>query len=253
MNGREKTIAEALGLYKGAREVTAVIGSGGKTTLLWTLAGTFRGERTLVGTSVKIWRPEKALFDRFAGPREAAALREPKPGITLAGRELAEKGKIGSLPLELLGELFARFDKSFIEADGSHGLPFKGWAEYEPVVPRFVTLTVAVMPVPPAGSAATADWAHRLPLFCGIAGAKAGEALLPAHLAAAVAHPKGLLRRARGRTALFFNQVETPEAESLARKILFLLPAACRERLWAVLAGSARHNRGLVLWRNRDL
>ncbi len=233
-----------------AGEVVALIGSGGKTTLLWLLAEAFREQRILVGATTKIWQPQAGQYDAFLPPEDAGALQEASPGITLAGVFLEREGKVGALPPELCAHLFPRFDKSFLEADGSRGLPFKGWARHEPVVPKVADMTVAVLPVPPAGCTATEDCVHRLSLFLAISGAREGEVLHPRHLASAIAHPKGLLAKARGRIALVFNQVESPEAEATARNIFDLLPASCRKRLWAAVVCSARHNRGYILWQN---
>lgn len=233
----------------GPRRVVAATGSGGKTTLLWRLAQSFRQERVLVSTSVKMWQPEDSQYDLQIGPEEARLLASAEPGITFAGTIMGNEGKIGALPPEVLERLFPLFDKSFIEADGSRRRPYKGWAEHEPVLPDDVDLTVAVIPAPAPGRTATDVFVHRLPLFLAISGAKAGEVIRPEHLAAVIAHPQGLLARTRGRAALFINQVENPEAEQAARAILALLPAGCLARLSCVLSGSARLNRGKILWR----
>ncbi len=242
------TIAELLELRKGgAKPVTAFIGSGGKTSLLFLLAQRFREERVLVGTSVKLGRPDPESIDRFFLPEDASRLHGAEPGITLVGRVLEAEHKISAPPLELFGRLASLFDFCLIEADGSRRLPYKGWAHYEPVVPDCVGMTVAVMPVPPPDCLITEECVHRLPLFCEITGARPGDILRPEHLAAAVSHPRGLLAKARGRTALVFNQVESREAADTAREILSLLPPSCRVNLWRVFAASAHRDRGAVL------
>ena len=58
-----KHMAELLGIQK--REKLTIIGSGGKTTLLWNLAGHYRKEAVLVGTTTKIFMPEAGFYHRF--------------------------------------------------------------------------------------------------------------------------------------------------------------------------------------------
>lgn len=225
----------------------AVIGSGGKTTLLWLLAHHFRHERVLVSTTVKMWPPEPGQYDSFPDTETFAKVVASQRGITFAGAPLPKLGKIGALPLEILEARLSHFDKTFIEADGSRGLPYKGWAEHEPVVPEWVDMTVAVLPVPRPDWRVSGDNIHRLPTFCAISGAKAGELLRPEHLAAVIAHPEGLLAKARGRIALFFNQAENEADRAMARHIAGLLPKACRDRIWKIGVGSARKNAGIAI------
>lgn len=226
----------------------AVLGSGGKTTLLWQLARHFRQERVLVSTTVKMWSPEPGQYDFFPEATSFAGEAKARPGITFAGTVLPDLGKVGALPPEALGKRLSHFDKIFIEADGSRGLPYKGWAEHEPVVPEWIDLTLAVMPIPRPEWVVTESFIHRLPLFCAISGARPGEPLRLEHLAAAIAHPAGLLAKARGRIVLFFNQAESGKARKLARHIASLLPEHCRDRLWKIVAGSARQNVGTVIY-----
>lgn len=227
--------------------VVTIIGSGGKTTLLWTLAQSFRHEKVLACTTVKMICPEKSRYDHLLEVELPVPPLEPAAGITFAGKHINEKGKTGSFSLEFLGHLFPVFDKAFIEGDGSRNLPFKGWAAHEPVVPDSTGLTVAVMPVPPEGARVTDEFVHRIPIFCGLTGAEPGDEITLEHLAACISHPEGPLRSARGRVALFFNQAEEPEKLEKAGRIMKLLTPECRERFWMILAGSARRNTGLRL------
>lgn len=230
----------------------AVVGSGGKTTLVWALARHFRHERVLVSTTVKMWMPKAADHDVFLDEQAFAALRDARCGISFAGKLLSEsseagQGKIGALAPELLDRRRALFDYSFIEADGSRMRPFKGWAEYEPVVPEYTHMTIAVVPVIPPGFRVSEETVHRLPLFCAISGASSGQELGPKHLASAIAHPQGLLAKAKGRIVLFFNQAENETGREMAAQTAQLLPASCRERIDLCVTGSALHGQALAL------
>jgi probable selenium-dependent hydroxylase accessory protein YqeC len=236
--------------------VITVIGSGGKTSLVWALARHFaeqKGRRVLVTTTTKMGAPDFAsgLFSHFVnGP---ALTGERAPGVTFAG--CCAEGSKKTTPPVALSALIQGFDDVLIEGDGSKMLPLKGWADYEPVVIPETTVTVGIIPVWPLGMPATESVIHRLPLFCGLTGATAGEALSTAHLAAAIsgvrpyeresAAKRGLFAAARGKRVLFFNQVEDENAMEQAREIAGLLPAA--DRLDAVIAGSIKQNRVTIL------
>lgn len=226
-------------------EVVSLIGSGGKTALLWLLAESLRTRKVLVSTTVKMRPPQPGQADRIIGCPTTAGLSS-RPGVTFLGIPCGN-GKAASPPLPLLDKLFPLFDVSLLESDGANERHYKGWAAHEPVVPDAVTCTIAVMPVPAPGWTADEHLVHRLPLFCKVTGACAGDVLRPEHLAGAVTHPDGLLGKARGRIILFFNQAERPCGEEFARETLSFIPASCRKRLALVIAGSAHGNRGVLL------
>lgn len=226
----------------------AVIGSGGKTTLLWLLARTFKAERVLVSTSTKMWQSCSPACDALLEEEAFANLARAPTGVTVAANVLGESGKMGPLSEERLASGRRLFDYAFIEADGSRNLPYKGWAGYEPVVPSYADMTVAVMPVPLPGCRVTERTVHRLPLFCAISGASPGDALLPEHLASAVAHPQGLLSKARGRVALFFNQAEGEGSRAFVEAVIRLLPDDRKRRTAIIAAGSAMRDTGYALY-----
>ena len=122
-------LAELLGIRLG---VTAVIGGGGKTTLLRALgAGLAPLHRVLLCTTTKMYPvPGLPLARDFA---ELDRLRAACP-LVCGGRELPGTGKLG--PLEIpLAALEERFDYVLVEADGAAGRPAKAHAPHEPVIP----------------------------------------------------------------------------------------------------------------------
>ena len=47
------------------KEIVSIVGSGGKTSLMWALAKTYRKEAVLVSTTTKIGFPQRQLYDYF--------------------------------------------------------------------------------------------------------------------------------------------------------------------------------------------
>ncbi|MDR3335552.1 MAG: putative selenium-dependent hydroxylase accessory protein YqeC [Treponema sp.] len=235
------------------RPVITVIGSGGKTSLIWYLARKRDRLCTLVTTTTKMGVPPPGAkrYDHFL-KYEADASQVPAPGVTLAVD--TSGGKLVALPPEALEAMVRQYDYVLIEGDGSRQLPLKAWAAYEPVVPDYTTLTVGILPLWPVGMAVSQTIIHRLPLFSALTGLGEGEvlslgALVPVLTGGNSALGKGLFSAAQGKRVLFFNQTEDEKTLDQARELLSLLPRSFLETLSMVIAGSVRQERAVLLWR----
>jgi probable selenium-dependent hydroxylase accessory protein YqeC len=264
---------------KAGPTVVTFIGSGGKTSLIWLLARSLaqggssqlretdlngetiraspsmRAEETkgqavrrkvLVTPAAKMYIPGgEGFFDRYCNGIPAG----PAAGVSLAGRFNEKSGKLESLPLEALEGIIGDYDVVLIEGDGSRELPLKGWAEYEPVVPRFTCITAGLIPIKPLGMPVTEKIIHRLPQFCALTGAKQGDILAPEHLAAVIEGPaepgsgiRSLFSAARGRKLLFFNQAENAEELDQCFEVVRLLTPEFRLAVCKITAGSVKKN-----------
>lgn len=116
-------IAEALNITHG---VTAIIGSGGKTTLLLRLAEELRAQGSvIVTTTTHIYPPKNIpIVERV----------ERVDGCVCVG-VACENGKLKAPP-QSIEELSALADFVLVEADGSKHLPLKAHLPHEPVVPQ---------------------------------------------------------------------------------------------------------------------
>jgi probable selenium-dependent hydroxylase accessory protein YqeC len=129
-------LCEALDIQKG---VTAVIGSGGKTTLLHVLADELPG-RIVLCTTTRMFPSDtyKTLYDPTPD-----RIRNDWARVVCVGAP-AENGKIGPGSLSP-GELADIADYVLVEADGAKGLPLKAHAGYEPVIPPEAAQTICVV------------------------------------------------------------------------------------------------------------
>ena len=196
---------EMLGLVPG--DVAAIIGSGGKTTLLLQLARENCDRQVLVSTTTKMRRAE---VERLAA-MEGDGRTQFAPTV-LHGDYAGEKITAPSMARLMVASADAAL--TLLECDGSKGRPFKGWADYEPVVPDFVTVTIGVMPLWALGLPVGETYVHRVEQFCRISGAVPGKAVTRRHIEAVAQHPAGLFRRAVGRRVLFLSG-DTPEVIKL--------------------------------------
>lgn len=162
--------------------ITAIIGSGGKSTLLKTLGLELMraGGRVLLCTTTHMfpvagvpWDGSSRRLD--AAPWKPGALHAPgctceacsglaRGSICQAGVLDPEAGKL-SAPAEPLNELAQRFSYVLAEADGSKRLPLKAHAAWEPVIPSGTANTVWVVGASGLGKPIN-EAVHRPELFC---------------------------------------------------------------------------------------
>ena len=199
-------LAELLDIRPG---VTAVIGGGGKTTLLRTLGEELsRAHTVLLCTTTKI-RP----FPDLPCARTAAELdrlrREHR--LLCAGTEVPGTGKL-TAPETPMAALAERFDYVLVEADGAAGYPLKAHAPWEPVVPSEAGQTICVVGASGFGRP-IAEAAHRPERYAALANVPVTAEVTP-ETEAAVLAAEGL------HTKIYVNQVETlwdlADAKSLA-------------------------------------
>ena len=146
--------------------VTAVIGSGGKTTLLRILAEELSG--TVILTTSTHILPFAGIpmlvTDDIEQVRRALALHR----VICMGTPAAE-GKLTApaLPFSVLADAA---DYVIVEADGSKRLPLKAHALHEPVIPENTRKTVCVVGASGFGKPVE-QTVHRPELFCARTGA----------------------------------------------------------------------------------
>ena len=213
------TFSEALHLRPG---VTAIIGGGGKTTLLRRLGEELSQNGTvLLCTTTKIY-PFPDL--PCAHSREELAVLRNTGRLLSAGTPLEESGKLTAPPFPM-AELAAQFDYVLVEADGSAGRPLKAHAPHEPVIPPEANQTILVVGASGFGRPIL-EAAHRPALYARLAGAGEADAATPQRAA------KVLLAEAL-HTRVFCNQAEAAPQMAAARTLGRLLDCP-------VAAGSAR-------------
>ena len=158
--------------------IQAVVGSGGKTTLIHRLASEARarGEKVLVTTTTHMKIEPDTLLTGEAGPI-LQALEEH--GYAMAGVQEGEK--IRALPPQVYQEVCAAADLVLVEADGSRGLPLKFPGEQEPVIPDNADEILVVCGLAGLGRPAR-EVCHRLDRVTACLGITEDTAITPAHV-----------------------------------------------------------------------
>ena len=200
---------EIASFLKVGRGVTAIVGAGGKTTLLYTLAEELRaGGRVLLATSTHIRRPE-----RYAAVTEPSedAIRDAlsRYGAVCAGTP-AEDGKL-TAPGLAFSALAALADYVLVEADGAHCLPLKAHAPHEPVIPENAGRVILVAGMDGVGRPIR-ETCHRPAIYAALAGAEPDDAVTP-EMAARVIAAEGF------GDAVYLNKTDLPGAADAAERM----------------------------------
>ncbi len=241
----------ALGL--GPRELVAVVGGGGKSTLLAALSRELvaEGRTVLVATTTKVlW--EQALSvgelilteERGWLERLRAALeldRRAFLGGTGAGR------KVEGIEPGLAGELFSSGEADYllVEADGAACRPLKSPEEHEPVIPEAATLVAAMAGVDALGRHMGPDLVFRMDRFAAVTGLRPGDPVTPECLAAAFVHPRGLFKGAPAgaKKTAFLNRLDLSSDEGPGRETAQRILAESRPGEISVVLGSLLQGR----------
>jgi probable selenium-dependent hydroxylase accessory protein YqeC len=215
-------ILDYLDISEGS--VAAVVGCGGKTSLIELVASRLKGTKVLISPTTKMFPVEV-------------------DGADCLGVFNGESGKLEAFPRQVLKDMVPRYGVTLLEADGSKGLPAKGWLESEPVVPRYCTHTVGVVTLKAIGNPAAPHIVHRLPEFLRLTGLREGEPVTAEALAAMVCAPGGMFKNSAGRRYLVVNQVEGETAAQAALCFLRRIKEQCLGRFERYIYGSAHQDR----------
>lgn len=218
-------------LLKIEKGVTAIIGSGGKTTLLRTLSGELPG-RVLLCTSTHF--QGYADLPTVTDPTESS-LREAlwKHPIVCAARR-SPTGKLVDcgLPYETLADLA---DFVLVEADGSRQRPLKAHALHEPVIPPCTRQVICVVGLSGLHRPVS-EVVHRPELFCSLASCTEADEATPERVS------RALVQEHLADT-FYLNQAESGSALQDAKIIASYL----KPHGFSVVAGSQREKSYCVL------
>lgn len=185
--------------------ITAIIGSGGKTTLIMALARALSKRGTvIITTSTKILPPDGLPI--LSGADDILRQRAHTPLLCVAGEHPSGKLTAPACSFSRLAELA---DYVLVEADGSKGLPLKAHAQQEPVIP---TGAQVICVVGADGFYKTlTEVCHRPEMFAELAGISLHSLVTPED-AANVIRKEGFAQK------VLINKVETPADWEAARR-----------------------------------
>ena len=158
--------------------IIAVVGSGGKTTLIKKMAASYRskGKTVLVTTTTHMFTEDETLLTDDAD-QIIRALKET--GYAMAG--IPEGMKIRALSPGTFEKVCTFADVVLVEADGSKQLPLKFPNETEPVIPENTDEILVVCGLNAIGQRAK-DVCHRPELVKACLGIEDDTVITPVHI-----------------------------------------------------------------------
>ncbi|MFT8315333.1 MAG: selenium cofactor biosynthesis protein YqeC [Clostridium sp.] len=216
------SLKSLLKLRKG--DVISIVGAGGKTTLMFSLAEELgKGNKVLVTTTTKIYVPKEQQYNYIANSENKLHYYNHmnNNGIYVYGKGINHhENKLIGLDCELLQKQLPYFDYILIEADGSKKKSIKGWKDNEPVISDMTNKTIGVFSIENIGKEVNENNIHRLEQFMNITASSKGDIINIDHIIKLIFHPKGLFKDAVGEKILFINKVENKNDIVLTKELV---------------------------------
>ena len=234
------------------KEHVALVGGGGKTSLLFELARVLwrAGKRVLLTTTTKLWHrqalqsPALILTDSDTSWRMKLGEALHVHGNVMLAGSLLDSAKVQGIDPTLADDLYfnAPVDYVLVEADGSAGHSVKAHAAHEPAVPASATMVVALLGLDALNQPVGPEIVFRLKAFKQITGAASGQPLTSTVLARLFSHPAGLFKEAsdHARRIVFLNKLDTLANENEARELSELILTSTPRPIDRVVIGSVR-------------
>lgn len=191
----------ALRELRDGHQLVTFSGAGGKSSAIHRIAHDLRdiGKRVLITTTTKIMRPVSGTYDLLHLGSRLIELHIPRsPFVVVAASAVDQDGKMSGYEASYLDRVFEAqlFDVILAEADGARSKPIKAPAEYEPVIPKAVTVAIGVTGCDSFNVKANDKIVHRLELFRALTGIETDGMIDGVVLAKLVNKPKGLFKNA---------------------------------------------------------
>jgi len=226
------TLVQALGLVD--TRLVALVGAGGKTSLMFALTREFvdTGESVLLTTTTRLAADEAAgpwpeIVATAATDVIDAALRPAGAILVHAGVDATAGKALGLDPYtvdRVAGS--GAFNRIVVEADGTARRPLKVPAVHEPVIPETADAVVAVAGMSAVGRSC-GESVFRIEMWSRLTGLAKGDIVTAESVSHAANHPEGLAKGApsAARRVLLLNQADTPDRIAAGHDIAHRLAA----------------------------
>ena len=186
------------------RPLITIVGAGGKTTTMYSLADELAGtgKRVVTTTTTNIYLPKQGETEMLiVSPdlprllKSVAAAWKQYRRVTVAAAPIAS-GKLAGLQSDQPYELLAKggADAVIVEADGARHMMIKSPAEHEPVIPVHTNLALLLMSAEALNQPLNTAIAHRPEQIARVTGLNLGDMLTPAAVARLVTSEQGALK-----------------------------------------------------------
>ncbi len=218
----------------------AIVGAGGKTTTLYTLARELaeQGKRVVTTTTTNIYVPEgnetETLIIAKDTPTMVRMVNEAWGSyrrVTVGGAIL-RNGKVGGVQREQPSALLrdGGTEAVIVEADGARHRIIKAPAEHEPAVPLETNVALVVMSAEAIGQPLSEEVAHRPERIAKVLGMQKGDVLTAERVARLLTSVEGGMKGIpeRARMYVLITHV-TDERKEMAREVARLAESYRRD------------------------
>jgi probable selenium-dependent hydroxylase accessory protein YqeC len=182
--------------------VIAIVGAGGKTSLMYALAREFltQNETVISTTSAKIAPPTPNQSPKLLLLEDDPDLRElPEQlarfrHVTVGRAVIPPHGKLDGIPELTIGRCLDVADRVIVEADGAARRSIKAPEDWEPVIPSFANLVIPVVGLDCVGKPASEHRVFRVERFLALTGLRRGETISPESVAKLLSSDDGALK-----------------------------------------------------------
>jgi probable selenium-dependent hydroxylase accessory protein YqeC len=186
------------------KSLVSLVGAGGKTTTLYTLAHELarQGWRVVTTTTTQIFTPTSDETEKLIVEAEPSILLDGVRAalwqhrhVTIAG-SMNERGKLMSVPPDVPALLLRQgaVDAVIIEADGARHRMIKAPADYEPVIPPETNVALLLMSAEAINQPLSEEIAHRPERIAEVTGVNVGDTMTPGVIARLVMSERGALK-----------------------------------------------------------
>ncbi len=244
-------LQEALSL--GDKGVISLVGAGGKSSLMYSLARELvsAGKSVLTTTTTKIFMPSPAespvtIVSKI--PEEIVKKAETLLGeyshMTLGSEYLQSHDKLNGLEPSIIEYILHAdlFDFIIIEADGADRKPLKACAPHEPVVPLFSDYIVALVGLDVVAKPLAEKWVFRPIIFSRITGVKLMESVTESAIASLMLHDMSsiTITGQQSTKIAFLNKADNLKALKAGERIAAFLQKRGRGIFHRVVIGELR-------------
>ncbi len=217
-------LATAFDLKQG-KQLVAIVGGGGKTSLMFRLAKELGG-RVIATTTTRIFAAQMKLAPAVCNFPDQNFDRCLSDGLErhqlclVVGQVEGEKAR--GVPPEIVSQWLERpdVDTILVEADGSRMRPCKAPAGHEPVIPVKTSLVIPVAGIDAVGGRLT-EIAHRPERVADLTGLDLTDKMDAGALAKLLCHRQGGLKAVppSARVMVLLNKVEDEHQLGIARQV----------------------------------
>jgi probable selenium-dependent hydroxylase accessory protein YqeC len=228
----------------------ALVGAGGKSSLMYALAGEMvaHHEKVVTTTTTKIFPPksdESPWLILLEDDPELISLPthlSEWAHVTVAQSLDHSSRKLQGVSADIIRRCLDVADRVLIEADGAAGRPIKAPERWEPAIPDFVDLVIPVIGLDSIGKPATEEWVFRLERFLSVTGLGPGEIIKPDAVARLLSHPEGALKRVprTARIVPFLNKLDLLKSGAAEKETIEAIITATNARMSRLVVGKLK-------------